>query len=93
LASAPGASARLPSYAGLLSLLDTALPDPDGPGLACNWLAKLLAAAGNPGVSTWRNAAARASPNDAAYSMPAEECGEGRCRAAAGSAALQSVVQ
>jgi hypothetical protein len=42
-----------------------------------NWLAKLLAAAGNPGAAAWApSAAERASANDWGYSLEVPSCGE-----------------
>jgi hypothetical protein len=42
-----------------------------------NWAAKMMAAEGNPGASTWQpSAALRVSPNDAAYSLLGSRCGE-----------------
>ncbi|GBF89599.1 hypothetical protein Rsub_02317 [Raphidocelis subcapitata] len=82
-----GAVAPLPSYADLLRRIDDAWDPTGGDGGASeaaaeavtlvNWLAKLLAAAGNPGAATWGpSAAARASANDWGYCLEASSVEE-----------------
>ncbi|GBF89600.1 hypothetical protein Rsub_02318 [Raphidocelis subcapitata] len=81
-----GASAPLPSFSELLCRIDDAW-DPTGGDAGAseaaseaatlvNWLAKALAAAGNPGAAAWGpSAAARASANDWGYCLAGPTCG------------------